>query len=254
MAARVTGHWHGQTVPKRVGQLEEQGFRITSIHWIVHCPIPPARHHILIRALMLTLEAVFTCMFWTLPGFTEAYGFPDICDWGRDDYDYSGACTHSSLLEAIPGIKEHRQLSPEEADARQAAIDAKNRRYQCTYQKRLREEASPKYKERQRKNNQKQFAGTKKRQQEAKIQELYKCGVCNVNCRDGSELKRHNSTPRHLARVNRSKGICDRTCYVCDDKFPYPSDLKVHLQKHRRHEKLLDMFLLEFELDSIYSY
>jgi hypothetical protein len=220
--------------PQRVRHALDDGYRITHKTLLVHCPKPSPGQVPKLRYAIYALEASFTCIFSTIPNGKDN-GFRDLYPWpqGKHLFEYDGLCTHNPFLDTVEG---DLGLSPEQLEAIAAAVREKNRAYQTVYHKHLARNPTPKYRARQKLNNERQKAGTKARQQKAVAdKQEYYCEPCKVACRDHASLVRHQAKPRHQKKL--IMGDDDFYCPVCDFSCKYLSRYNQHLQtkEHARN-------------------
>ncbi|KAI8935312.1 hypothetical protein NX059_007898 [Plenodomus lindquistii] len=223
--ARISEHYRGILTPKYVAAALEQGFKITHIAMLAECPIPSAANIPRLRVVIVLLEALLACMYWTMYSLEKHYGFGNLCKWDKDTLQWGGLCSHNPLFEPVHG---DFHLTDEEREAFAAQVAEKNKQYQIDYQKELRANPTPVFKERMRVHNQQQAAGTKLRQEKAKEEQTYYCEPCKQACRDHSELLRHQHTPRHKETVERGGKNIPWRCEYCNKDFKYKSDLATH--------------------------
>ena len=225
--ARVKEHRDHKVCPRYVEQACAQGYEITDIRLLAHCPIPKAADVAIIRTVIVALEAAFSCVFWAMYHSNRLYGFGNICPWSRDQFEYGGLCSHNALSEGIRSGEDF-DFSEQELENMAAEIKEKNRLYQIQYQRDLRANPTESYKARIKVHNEKQKPGTQVRQKAAVENQLYRCDVCDVSCRDHASLVRHNASPRHQRRSLRGDGAYE--CAPCGFSNKYLSNYNVHLK------------------------
>jgi hypothetical protein len=226
LRARVSEHHRSKASSHYITKAHQDGYRLTKSAVLATCPIPTSADAFARRTVVVAVEAVFACIFWPLRDPTKSYGLSEFCPWLPSLFEYGGLCSHSPLHEGIRG-NSSSDLSKEELEEIAAAVKEHNRQYQVTYGKKLRAEASEKYKTREKRNNELQKPKTLARQQAAIANDTYHCDVCNLSVRDNASLTRHFGTPRHIAAATGQDQI-DRRCELCNRDFKYPSDLKAH--------------------------
>jgi len=227
LRARLSDYRREKTLPRRIREMMALGYERTHIFILAHCPIPEAKDVPLLRTVVIALEAAFACALWAMWSKDSWYGFDGLCPWSRHTFEWSGLCSHNSLIEGIRGFDE-MDFAPEKLEEISAATREKNRLYQDDYQKQLRANPTEKFKNRMKTHNEKQKPGTKARQAEAIAAEKYRCEPCNVNCRDAASLRLHKTKPRHKKMVEM--GDKDYECAPCGFSNRYLSNYKQHLK------------------------
>jgi len=175
-------------LPARVKSAIDNGYTITHKGLLVWAPIPAGINVPKFRLLFVALEALFTFLFWTMEFKHKDYGMGSVCPWISLDgaqFEYDGACTHSSLHESVKGnfnltAAEIQQLADERA--------ANKKKYDEEY--RLKNAAAIK---------------VSHAVSEAKImaEERYYCPPCSVACVSQWELDRHNGSGKHEERIKK---------------------------------------------------
>ena len=214
---RLCEHRNGKMSPYHVKAALSSGYKITHTALLAHAPFPGARYVREGRAVFLALEAALSCVFWAILRRDKDHGFAIICPWPRDSFEWDGLCSHSPLIEPILGVSDN--LAPEELEKIATEGKEKNRKYQQDYGAALRANPTDEYRASRRRINEKARSGTKARQQAAVAEKKYHCSVCNLSCRNGADLRRHNTTPRHNRRATR--GDVPFTCELCNMSFKY---------------------------------
>jgi hypothetical protein len=93
-------------------------------------------------------------------------GLSGHCPWPPLTFEYGGLCSHNPLQMSTSGNAEFTSdLSLQELEEIAAAVKEHNRQYQVEYGKKMRAEASDKYKTREKRNNEMQKPKTLARQQ-----------------------------------------------------------------------------------------
>ncbi|OBT70052.1 hypothetical protein VE03_00589 [Pseudogymnoascus sp. 23342-1-I1] len=174
-------------------------------------------------ALLYAMEAALTFLFWTVQSTTKDYGGFDICcPWPRDSFSYGGLCSHSPLADKIHG---DLRLSPEQLKEAAEVAKAKAVEYhaECYQLERAcspervraeRDRSSKKYRkdhpDRVRKNEKTSMA----RAVELK---KYYCDTCCIAFRQLRELKKHDTSRRHLQEIATTAGVLgDYHCHACN--------------------------------------
>ncbi|KAI7155488.1 hypothetical protein KC349_g6957 [Hortaea werneckii] len=112
-----------ESLPNRMYEAIRDGYEITHKGLLCWSPLPKATTRLAVRVLFRLLEATFTCVFWAMVSRQKHYGMPLLCPWPLESLLYDGLCTHTPLLEAIPG--EDGGFSPEQIAAQEAAEKAR---------------------------------------------------------------------------------------------------------------------------------
>lgn len=230
--ARLSEHERGILCPRLVHDARDKGYEITHMALLAHCPIPAPADTPTLRTIIVAMEAVFSCVFWSMHSRDASYGFAHLCPWPRNSFEWAGLCSHCPLVESIRPGEADLDFTPEQLEEMDAAIKEKNRLYQVQYQKTLRANPTPQFRARQKRNNIKQVPGTRLRQQAAVSSKKYHCPACNVSCRDHASLLRHNKTPRHAKKTQM--GDDDFHCTPCNLSFRYLSAFNQH-KKSKGH-------------------
>lgn len=227
LRVRIHEHKTGVCSPVNVKLALEFGYDITHIALLAHCDIPPPAHIPRIRTLIVALEAVFTALFWAVDPSKGGLGLSHLCPWDQHAFEWLGLATHSPLHEGFQCNEADLDFTAEELEEMARAVKEKNAKYQYDYQRALRANPTEQYKKTQKANRIKQAPATKARQQEAVENQTYRCKVCGVSCRDAATLRRHDSSPRHISRVERG-GADTWDCDYCHISFKYESALNAH--------------------------
>ena len=239
--ARVQEHFRDPMSAWCISDAKRDGYYITHAALLVHCPIPAPAVAPIIRATILALEAAFSCLFWAMRSRTEDYGFGNLCPWPKDTFEWDGLCSHSPLWDPIHG-EDDLDLSPEELEERAAAIKEKNRLYLQEYGRAQRANPTEKSRQSQKQRNQNHQPKLRLKQQAAVENQDHYCSVCRQACRNGSDLRAHKRTKRHLRLVAQGGGGI--RCDVCDaGPFRFPSDLKAHEKRPGHLAKVAELGL-----------
>jgi hypothetical protein len=226
VSARFNGHRTGNACPQYVLQAKRHGYTITHMALLVSCPIPAPDQIPRLRVLLLLLEAAFTCMFWSLCRRDKPYGIEYLAPWSVDSYPWDGLCSHSPLLDSAQVRPGDLNLTPEQLSQAAAIIKDKDRTYQSNYGRAQRANPTPEYTASRKAINQRAAPKTKAREQAAIANKTYHCSVCNVSCRNASDLRVHLKTKRHLKKTEM--GEDDYNCELCVISFRYLSDFNAH--------------------------
>ena len=210
-------------MPEYVGNALREGYKIVHKALLLSCPIPTASQIPTLRITILAVEGVMTCIMSAFRNREISYGFPDLCPWSQDLFGWAGLCSHSPLLEGMDGMLD---LKPEELEAIAAMTEEHERQYDKTYQRNLRVNPTEEYRERQRRNNEKQRPALQVIHANRIANKTFYCDVCKVSCRDKASLLKHNNTPRHNKKA--TMGDDDYHCDLCDISFKYKSDFTRH--------------------------
>lgn len=233
---RIADHHAHKLSAVNVAKALEFGYTIQHIALLAYCNIPSAADRPKIRTVVVALEAVFTALFWAFaPGKDDTgnFGLGHMCPWAQDSFEWLGLCTHSSLREEIKGLDGEMDFTSEELEAIEQAVKGKNRQYQAVYQKALRTNPTEKFKQQQKAKNDKHKPTVQENQRAAVRDKKHYCEPCDVSCRNGADLRRHNTRKGHLLKLEYPDGFI---CRCCDDiEFQYFSDLQQHF-KSQRHQ------------------
>lgn len=216
-------------IPDKVWEAHKEGFIITHKGWLVSCPIPDAAIQPEVRLALIALEAVFCFTFQAIYSLKSDFGYGNINPWKKSDVEWDGCCTHSPLVEGVHGKFD---LTQGQRLAMAKSIEEKNKAYQVEYGKQMRAKAragkNDEYKHRQRAANAKRAPKQKEIYKVVKASGKFKCKICNVNCRNMADLRRHNKTDRHQRYARDGKA--GYHCVACNFDTPYPSNWKRHLE------------------------
>jgi hypothetical protein len=229
---RIQQHKARKTMPEEVERAYAAGYKLTHTAILASVPIPGSADATRMTALIYALEAALSCIFWAFRSQESSYGLSHLCPWPPTTFKYHGLCTHSSLCDALP----RQNLSPEQQEEHARMRAEKDKAYQAVYQANLTANPTPEFIARRNLNNQKQAAGTKARQQAAKAEEKYMCSACGINCRDASELRRHEKSPRHMRKIGQP--IDENSCEPCGKTYRNPAWLQKHLTSEGHLEKM----------------
>lgn len=223
---RLYEHHNGILPPTNVKKARDFGYNITHVALLAYCDIPSPANIPTLRTVVVTLEAVFTAVFWAFVPSENGFGLSHMCPWDRDAFEWLGLCSHSALHEGIRGLDGEMDFTPQQLEDMARITKEKNAQYQFVYHRELRANPTEKYKEREKAHNIKQKPNTLARQQAAVKNKTYHCEVCNVSCRDAASLRVHDETPRHKRKLER--GDDDYQCLNCNISFRYLSDFNRH--------------------------
>lgn len=200
---RFAEYDNGTLVPRYVQAALKDGYTIQKKVLLATCPIPEAGNVIVYRIVVLALEAIFACVFWTMSKRDHDYGFNHLCPWPLDSFDYDGTCSHNALKEAFYG---ELDLTKEQLQKIADDIKAKNIAYGRAYHKKQRVDATPEFKAAQRRANKKARPRIEQLRREAREKKTFYCDVCNYAAGDTGKLKAHKETKRHIRRVQERAG------------------------------------------------
>ncbi|KAF2004371.1 hypothetical protein P154DRAFT_416562, partial [Amniculicola lignicola CBS 123094] len=222
LRARIYSHRDRQAIPTLISAAYEDTYHLSEVRVLCFCPIPSAGNFHTVRALVIALESVFSCLFWAMRKTDVGYGFGNMCPFSKDDFEYAGLCGHNSLLDPI----QYLELSPQQREENATIIQDKNKAYMKDYGRKKRADPTPQYKASYTLQNRKQRLATKRRQQKAVEDQTYRCDICDVKARDKSVLRLHNLSPRHMEVLERGKG--DWHCDPCKRSFTAKSYFTSH--------------------------
>lgn len=182
----------------------DEGYTITHKGLLCTCPIPPPALVPTVRVLLLALEGYFAFAFWTMYFKTKHYGVgSSVRLWDIDLFEYSGLCSHSSLLESG---QVDLNLTAEELEAHAQNVKAKrveaakgatrkhydkSRATDLDLHRAKNKESVEKFRV---DNPEKAKANLKKSQQNVKAQKKYCCPICDQAFPHAQALKRHNDS------------------------------------------------------------
>ncbi|RDL36686.1 Clathrin heavy chain [Venustampulla echinocandica] len=213
-------HYDNKThLPRYIQHALDDGYMIVHKGLLCWCPIPTATNRFVVRAIFLAVEAVFSIVLCAMRHQQRHRGIPSLGPWAREDVQYDGCCTHSSIAEYIPGQTD--ALTPEQTVAKE--VEMKHRRLQ-----------------------QKQIYVTNTRDTKK-----YFCDICQSTFTYSNELVKHKATKKHInnaAGVIRvvkapgydkwaSKNIASRK-HHCSIYFFNPEKVKNFLKEAKLTEQL----------------
>ena len=246
------------TLPHFVKLAFEDGYHIASFGLLCWTPIPSAGLVPRVRARVLCVEALFTCLF--LAAFakvTDVY-FGHLLLWERASVTWKPLCSHSPLKEKIIG---DIHMSEEELELISALRVAATARRQKEWRdaKRVKDPKAfqalnRKYRNAANKDKVKKRAS---RTRENAIQSRrFECTVCDVGLADQYALDQHLTCQAHRDRVadipvletsaeaikiqayrNAAKAAALHRCAVCDKNFGLISGLVRHKTQEGHKKK-----------------
>lgn len=211
-------------LPIYVERALNEGYSIVFKGLLCWCPVPAAGIKFQVCVLLLALEAMFSFTLWAMKSRTKDYGLPTLCPWSRESIEYDGCCGHNLLKESVHGEEDGLNVKQiavkmKEIDERNQAVDGAR----ATINRPINRAAN--------------LAAKK-----------YFCEICNVNCSDSAELKRHELSEKHInaaagiAQVLTASGSRDKVyrennkatkkyhCNPCNKTL----DVNLKLQRHNR--------------------
>jgi hypothetical protein len=120
-------------------------------------------------------------LYRTLANREKTYSYAKICPQQGQNFCMRGLCSHNPMQEGVHGEDTSDKASGAELRRMQRERD---RHYQHHYQRQLRKNATPEFKERTRIHNFKQKPSTKLREQTDKAAFKHYCGTCKVSSRN----------------------------------------------------------------------
>lgn len=167
--------------------------------------------------MVVLLEAVFHCTFWSMKSRTWDFGFGNNRLWNLDSFRYTGLNSHNPLNESF-WTADGLDFTPAELqlleDKKQDSL------------KRCREKWRGK-------NREEEKQATKVRLQENLEEKKFYCAIYDVACVDTHGLEVHNRTKRHLKWSETGGRPTSYDCTVCGQSFKWPYKLKEHMKnKH----------------------
>ncbi|KAK4948139.1 Non-essential glycogen phosphorylase [Elasticomyces elasticus] len=207
--ARWANYDRRTALPFYVAAALDDGFTITHKGRLVSCPRPPPALNPVVRILILALEGYFAFAFWTMRSRTMDCGVgSSIRLWDIDQFEYDGACSHSSLLESgrvdlnltAEELEEHAQnMEGRRIESGQRATRKaydKSRETDLDLHKAKNKESVDKFKAN---NPEKVKSNLKKSQQNLKNSKKYYCPICDQGFPHAQALARHNASPNKRA-------------------------------------------------------
>ncbi|KAK2014937.1 HSP70-domain-containing protein [Colletotrichum eremochloae] len=207
-------------IPDNVIRALEDGYRITHRGVLLSCPIPTPANVPRFRLLLVVLEATLSFLFWTMASREKDYKIGSCCPWSLDDFTYHGLCSHNPLIEMVAG---NFDLSTEQLETIAAEVREKNRQYhKVNYQRRkvedregLREEWTRAHAKQRALPLDARNAPLRRYAKKVKDSGKIRCDVCLLNFAKVTELRRHNTSKRHLQKVaKKERGEVD--AFFCD--------------------------------------
>jgi len=238
VSKRITEHKKGEKRPVYVQAAIDEGYKITHIGLICWAPYPSLATRVPLRAIFLVLETVFALLFWAMKSRTKDYYMPRICPWAIASLEYDGCCSHFSIFEQIPGADAfvNVQITPEEAEELEKAELERRREMTRAWSAN--------------RDMEKVVKQNNARIQDNLANKRYMCVVCNVNCRESTQLAKHLHSQKHKDKVGgvtkvvvsayqqsyTAANLAARrfACDLCDKAFATGDKLKRHrgTQKH----------------------
>lgn len=212
---RIREHKRGIQAPRFIRIAIREGYTLSSTTLLAWCPTPSIGNRPRIRYMVVLLEAIFHCAFWSMNSRKWNFGFSDNCPWSLDSFEYTGLNSHNPLNESF-WTADGLNFTPKELQA----IEDKRQ----TSLKRGRE----KWREENREEEQR---ATKVRLQENKDAKKFYCAIYDVVCVDAYGLEVHNQTKRHQKWSETGGRPTSYDCTVCGHSFKWPYKLKEHMKK-----------------------
>jgi hypothetical protein len=234
VSQRLSSYSNSTLLPQYVRKALDDGYIIVHKGFLCWIPIPSPALQPSLRVLFVALEATFAYIFWAMRTITRDYGIPHMCPWTRATLEYDGLCSHSALIETVPG---DHNLTAEALEAQAAEIKERFPEKRKEYSKRHRDKTI--------------------------ANQTYYCAVCDLAFSTGPDLAQHNKSKTHIAKSRGRKGYgaykrerddpektrartkrhatiakANQThyCAVCDHAFTSVSQLA----KHKTSKKHID--------------
>jgi len=196
--ARFEEYDNERALPYYIKKALQDGYTIERKVLLATCPIPVAAKVPAYRILVLALEAILACYFWSMFHRDHDYGFNNLCPWNINLFTYDGACSHNPLKE---GFKGEVDLTEEQLQQIADDIKVKNLAYGRAYHKQQRVDATPEFKAAQAKANKKQRPKTQQKRREAVANKTWYCPICDFAGGDKDKLRQHKESKLHIRRV-----------------------------------------------------
>ena len=255
VSSRLIQYDKKQLLPKYVAPALDEGYTITHKGLLCSAPIPSAGKVPITRLFFVALEAVFTFVFWALNCKTKhGFGFADLCPWDRDTLEYGGLCSHNPMSENIRGdlglsAEQLETMAAEYAikragDKRKRRADAKEKDPEAFNAKNNQDRRDWYYQNKESCREAERRLAAK----DVKAKKYY-CEVCDHACQTSKDLRRHNSSERHLHYV-ATQHLPEGQKYSCELCDCNPGDTKA-LKRHKASRSISRMLLLLLSSTSI---
>jgi len=168
----------------------------------------------------VAIEAVFTWLFWILPGQIKAYSFPDRLIWTSSVLPWRGGSSHNPMILGV-----HGNIDLTEEELENAAALAKEN------QKKSRKQWHKNYPERVAKSLKASVARTRESKK-------HWCGICKWAAASPAALRKHLGTKKHERLAREGEKNLPFACDVCEGaSFPSKRELTRHKTsgKHQRN-------------------
>ena len=103
VSSRLRYHTVGCSVPRYVEKALNSDYHVSHKGLLCTIPIPTRPQQATIRAFFLLLETTFAFAVWGMYASKADYKMSLICPWEPASLEYRGLCSHTSLMEEIPG-------------------------------------------------------------------------------------------------------------------------------------------------------
>lgn len=197
----------GTNLPSFVSRALKDGYGIVHKGTLCWAPIPLVVDVPVLRVLFIALEAAFSFVFWAMQSKKDnAFGMVEMCRWGRDTLEYDGLCSHSPLIEIVPG---DFSLSAEELEAQAAVFLKRHQEYMHEHYTKTKAKDPVEFLARKaeiqrtfRENNpDKEKANGDRCRDNAVKEKKHYCAVCSFAFRTKTSLTNHLKRKVHRDRV-----------------------------------------------------
>ncbi|KAI1600346.1 hypothetical protein PtrEW13061_000748 [Pyrenophora tritici-repentis] len=173
-----------------------EGFKITHKGLLASSSLGPLGDVLPLRSLHLVMEAAFAILFWAMADRNKDYGMPNICRWSLDTFEYHGLCGNSALTEGIRGGAKIHSASADDMAKRKTSRE--KRRVQKIAKYGVIKTLDP------RAYRAARNLAAAKRRHDIDMGK-HACKICDFSFDRPSRLKSHNSTQRHIDKLEIEK-------------------------------------------------
>lgn len=181
-------------LPRYVQEAVDAGYTITHRAILCSSPIPSAATRFSLRSLFIIIETLLAFALGAMYSRTKTYGMLDLLHWKATDLTYDGCCSHTPIMEGLPGEKDG--LTPEQIAVKDAQMDSRRRESEKASQAKFYAKISTTDWMRRR-----QLANQKRARDRIIAAKTHWCPTCKKAYQSSTALSIHKGRPTHKNKV-----------------------------------------------------
>jgi hypothetical protein len=208
---RILQHKGRRVEPSHVKHAKNRGFKQVHSSLLAWCDTPSPARVPVFRTALVAIEAAFHLIFWPMYKTTTKYSFPD-GPWAREDFAWTGLCSHNPLTEGIIDGVDNLDFTPEQLQYMADVAAERRRSVRRTWDRNHYKNKTPQFSASRlaaSRRSQPKVAAKQKLVVKAK---KFHCVPCNRTCRSKWDLDRHLGTDRHKDVVADGCGLYCEPC------------------------------------------